>query len=229
MLNCAIISHTKELALNAVSKHPDFLSILVGENPEITSFEDRRRMMAISMPALWNDNIENMPSLLAFTGWYHLAKNIFKTYKNSYVGIFEYDVEIKKNIWELDQYTNGNRIICFESKPTLHPIFLQDVAGLYEATKEVYKLDMKYFENIMYQNLDHQWGITSNCIMPVEFLKGFVDWYMKLVPHILKYDNHPHFHERAIKLYAILHNHEIIYKPDYLVHLQSNSHGYNLK
>ncbi len=232
-LNIYMVAHTQELILDKYCKYPPFIFVMVGETPDfrkLINANERGESLKYTVPTHYFRNIEQFKSLLTFTAWYHLAYNTATFFKGTdYVGILEYDVEIKKDIYELLQFCEPDTIICFESKPTLHPIFLQDVQGLYDSIEKVYGHSLKYFEQLMLHNNDNTWGPTSNCVMPKQFLFDFVQWYKKLIPEILKYPNHPHFHERAIKLFCILKNYTVLYKPEYLVHQQANSHNYQLK
>ena len=73
------------------------------------------------------------------------------------------------------------------------------------------------------------WSITSNLIMPKQFLIDFVDWYMQFIPYILHMSNCAHFHERAINVFAANNGYKIEIIPNFVVHLNQNSHNIKLK
>ena len=72
-----------------------FKYILVGNYDGVgeTAYEDH--IVASRLPF----NIEQHESLLTFTAWYAISKNKFL--KHHFIGIFEYDVIFKKDIFEL--------------------------------------------------------------------------------------------------------------------------------
>jgi len=157
----------------------------------------------------YDSNIENIPSLLTFTAWYLIAKN--NICKTEFVGIFEYDVKFNKpGAIELDY----NTIYGINKRPLPDSMFLKSLP-LLNSLMQFDERKIKY------------WNSTSNFIMPMEFLKKFVDWYMELVPQILHEHNHPHYHERAVNIFAANngYNNETI---EGIEHLQLNSHGINL-
>jgi hypothetical protein len=155
------------------------------------------------------DNIEDYPSLLTFTAWYLIANN--DICPTDFVGIFEYDVKFSHKI---DIELKENTIYGVNKRNLPDSMFLEVLPKL----KELMNFDES---KIPY------WNSTSNFIMPMKFLKEFVDWYMAFIPEILGIDKHSHFHERAINIFAANNG----YKNETIEgieHLELNSHGIRL-
>jgi hypothetical protein len=218
-----IVAHNQDLILKFKQDYYDYTDyqfILVGKNP--LQYVGHKYVTLI--PAFNDDNIERYPKLLTFTAWYFLAKN-YLFGDDDYVGIFEYDIKIHKPLSELESLLQPDVIISFSELSVNHPYSFNKTDGLKDAIRKIYHID---FDEIILNNYqdtaDNLWAPTTNHIMPVKFLKGFVDWYMKLIPEIFQYPNYPHFHERALKIYSILNGYHNIYKPEYLTHEQLGSH-----
>ncbi len=178
------------------------------------------------------DNIEELPSLLTFTAWYAVARNRSQLIPKNceHVAILEYDCSIFKPLSKIHlSAIPFNTIVSFVQFRMDHPLFLEMAQGLSYVLDLMYNINAKNLvSNYEDQTNDIFWGCTTNHILPVNFLCDFVDWYYDLVPHIFDYPNHPHFHERAIKIYQILSGHKNIYLPQFLSHYQENSHGINV-
>jgi hypothetical protein len=162
-----------------------------------------------------DDNIEQYKSLLAFTAWYAVSKN--HLCNSPYVGIFEYDTGLNfRGDFSLDKKT----IIGFNPRGVAgDSYYLSATPGLIDV------ISKKYYINAMKQPL---WNATTNLIMPIEFLHKFVNWYTKLIPAIFEYKNHPHFHERAVNIFAANNGYKFRYEPNLCRHLQLKSHGIEL-
>jgi hypothetical protein len=182
--------------------------IIVG-NYNGESLEPKNSPCWIHKSKMYDNNIEQYPSLLSFTAWYLIAKN--NLCKTEFVGIFEYDVKFSPiNYIKL----SADTIYGINRRNLPDSMFLEVLPEL----KELIHFDES---KISY------WNCTSNFIMPMKFLKGFVDWYMTFIPGILKIDKHSHFHERAINIYAANNG----YKNETIEgieHLELNSHGIRL-
>ena len=157
----------------------------------------------------YNLNLRFYTSLLTFTVWYLIAKN--NICSTDFVGIFEYDVKFSR---EIDIELKENTIYGINKRPLPDSMFLKSLPLL----NHLMNFDEK---KIKY------WNSSSNFIMPMEFLKKFVDWYMEIVPNILPEKSHPHYHERCVNIFAANngYSNETI---EGIEHLQLNSHGINL-
>jgi hypothetical protein len=82
--------------------------------------------------------------------------------------------------------------------------------------------------NLETANAQKYWLPTTNLIMPKQFLTEFVNWYMEFVPNIIKFKDHPHYHERAINVYAPNYGFKREVIENGIEHLQMNSHEFCL-
>jgi hypothetical protein len=215
----------------------NFIYLLVGLDHDPVGLSEISKI-PIDVPCLAADNIEHHSSLLTFTAWYYLAKHPelvkYKPFdistSQTHLAILEYDAQI------LEPYAfqvgfmdciEGKQIVSFSPFPTDHRLFLGQTPGLKAVLRDHHHIDERALESIIGEH--KYWGATTNYMMPYSFLQGFVDWYMPMVPDMLKYTNHPHFHERAVSIYAWLNGYEIVFTPPYTVkHQQLNSHQYSI-
>jgi hypothetical protein len=160
-------------------------------------------------------NIEHYKTLLTFTAWYAIAKNAHM-FKSDYVGLFEYDCEFKKDISELKSKLNDNTIIGFIERTTSEELYLPRIVNF------VNLLPTKCIEKALQVPT---WSATTNVIVPRKFLIDFVEWYEEFIPKLLQFKNHPHVHERAINIFAANNSYNVHCYPEYLRHIQLNSHN----
>lgn len=180
----------------------DFKFIQVGHQPRINS--------DVIYALDYQDNIEQHKTLLAFTAWYLIAKN--NLCETKFVGIFEYDVKFLENpnIFKFDKMS----IYGFLQRKLPDAMYLDCVPGYLNL------LDAEDLNNAIKQPY---WNATSNFIMPIDFLKMFVDWFMCMIPDILSHRNHSHYHERDVNVYAANKGYQNKTLP-ILQHAQLNSH-----
>jgi hypothetical protein len=164
----------------------------------------------IYLPAIWK-NIEKNKNLLSFTAWYFLSKN--NIVNTDFVGVFEYDTIFKQ--MPDHRQLKLNTITGFYKRMLPDGLFLDLVPGLLS------NLTQKQKEKALQLPF---WSASSNLIMPKQFLIDFVDWYMNLMPKIIKFPNLPHFHERAINVFAANNGYDIEIS-EIAEHQFLNSHG----
>jgi hypothetical protein len=136
--------------------------------------------------------------------------------KSKYVGIFEYDCEIKKDFFKLN--LKPDAIVGFLRRELPDDMYIESVPVLKSVLTE---------QEMVHAGKQGFWCPTTNFILPVRFLADFVAWYEVFIPQLLPVKNHPHAHERAIHVYAVNHGVEVEYAEDYLIHEQLCSHGVN--
>ena len=191
-----------------------FNYVIVNDIEPVQSFYKKISIdRPILIPAIFKKNIEKYKSLLSFTAWYFLSKN--NIVNTDFVGIFEYDTIFKQ---EIPKQLKTDTIIGFCKRELPDKLFLGLVPGFSNLLSEQEKqkaLQMPY------------WSASSNLIMPKKFLDNFVDWYMKFIPKILSIKNHPHFHERAINVFAANNNYNIAISK-IAEHQNLNSHNIGL-
>jgi hypothetical protein len=187
-----------------------FQYILVGEWDSVGNIANEEHIIACKYP----NNIEKHRTLLTFTAWWLLAKN--ELIKTKYVGIFEYDVIFKKDIFELNKCLDNDTIIGFIPREVKDDAMYLDFIPKFCQLLEV--------EDIQKAKSKPLWSASTNCIMPEWFLFAFVSWYIGLVPKILDIPSHAHYHERALNILVANFDMQYIFKEDYLEHKQLNSH-----
>lgn len=202
-----VVFHNQESLDYFRANNPGFECefILVGQNPPEIKGLDKYHIAA-NLPR----NLEHLPSLLTFTAWYAISKN--QLYDKYFVGIYEYDVKFTGKIPEDELWEDC--ISGFIKRNLPDKLFLDVCPGI---------------KNILGINSFNQpfWNATSNFIMSYKFLTQFVNWYICLVPEILKYHNHSHFHERMINIFAYEYGYFNKNLP-ILEHAQLNSHKQSL-
>jgi hypothetical protein len=185
--------------------------ILVGNKVDIPMGLDTSEII---IPLTLPNNIEKHKTLLTFTAWYALAKN--RLVKTPNVGIFEYDTIFNSDPYEIN-FKPGT--IYGALKRDLPEWLFLDCIPFFKNLLKPMQLDIA--------NTLKYWSATSNLIMPDYFLSEFTEWYMQFIPKILENANHPHFHERAINVFAANYGYHIEILP-YLEHIMCNSHKIQL-
>ena len=168
----------------------------------------------------FTNNIEKHKTLLTFTAWYALVKN--NLVKSKFVGIFEYDTILKPEILSLSdgQLKDDHSVIGFAPRPTNEKIYLDAVNGLVEVLPSIYIVNAYAGSAV--------WSASTNMIMPKWFLTDFVNWYDGYWRETLKYPNHPHFHERAVNVYAATIGMQYKFFPEWVRHEEKRSHRIEL-
>jgi hypothetical protein len=196
------------------NKHIDtsnFKFILVGDWDGIGAIANDEHIVACRYP----NNIEKNKSLLTFTAWWLLAKN--ELVKTSHIGIFEYDVIFKQDIFELEEYLDKDTFIGFVPREVKDDAMYLDFIPKFCQLLEV--------EDVQKAKSKPLWSASTNCIIPEWFLFAFSSWYIGLVPKILDMPGHAHYHERALNILAANFDMEYVFKAEYVEHKGLMSHG----
>jgi hypothetical protein len=95
-----IVAHDQDLILNfKKGDYNNYDFILVGKNPDYSKLISPETPFTI-IPSLESRNIENLPRLLTFTAWHYIANIPEIELCEDYIGIYEYDIKIHKNLDE---------------------------------------------------------------------------------------------------------------------------------
>lgn len=170
------------------------------------------------------NNIEASKNLLAYTGWYALAKNIKPATK--YICLLEYDVDID-DTFNLDAFSNiihSNNKLCYGiSCMDLHD-------GIFVRTQFTHKM-LDYLKDKGITQItpnSKKWLTTNNIIFQTDF---FINYFNdKFVTEFFTYlDNDKmsgHFLERLLSIYCFINNIKFgILEHSGLVHRGFDSHN----
>lgn len=197
-----------------VSNFDKYKYVLVGNHSEVPDYMPKGTIV----PNLLKKNIENYPTLLTYTAWYALLFNCKA--RSKYIGLFEYDIVIYRDLFELKKEMDYRTFGGFFRYPTKSPLYLDSIPEFCELIPEKHLNRAK--------NEYEFWNATTNCILPIAFLDMFVVWYKQFVPKILSIKNHPHIHERAVNLYAATNSMKYKFFDGYMIHKQFKSHKIEL-
>ena len=191
--------------------------LLVGESKKIESQFLEKIIICEKLP----NNIEKLKNLLTFTAWYAIVKNNLSN--TEYVSIFEYDVEVKKNLdcdlSNFDAVGYIEYLIDSEKSFRDYPPYIEEY---------VKKLKIENHEEKIY-NLygSNKWACTTNFTLKRSFLTKFVDYYYDLIieDDIYHKIKQAHIHERMVTMFCLIEKSKIKIENSYLDHLGKLSHG----
>lgn len=202
---------------NSSPIYKELIVLIAGKNRMSSDFNAQHTKGVKSAMELCHINyhIENFKSLLTFTAWWAIVNNP-SLLKTPYVGIFEYDTQLLFDK-QIEKILKPKTIIGFNPrKVNGDPMYLNPVPGL------TINLPDEWVGKALMQE---GWNATTNLIMPKEFLIDFVEWYWDIIPKLLLKENHPHFHERAINIFAVNNGWNFEYYPQLTKHFQLKSHN----
>jgi hypothetical protein len=196
------------------SKDEGITYLFVGTGYHSDLFKNKIRYICEDLP----DNIEQHKTLLAYTAWYAIIKNNLADF-TEFVGIFEYDCLLKDNLYKLEDKCELNTLIGFAPRTTQEYLYLDCIPDFVSllSSEEIQKAKEKSV-----------WNASTNCIISVSFLDMFVRWFGTFIPEIIKYKNHPHFHERAVNICAANMGLDYKFFPQYVIHFEERSHKIEL-
>jgi hypothetical protein len=170
-------------------------------------------------------NIEYIPKLTSFTGWYALVKN--NLIDSDYVNLFEYDIILSNNFNEkLTEAISTNPEIVGYIPFSVHDYnFLGNselCSDIVKATKEVYGINCyDYIKSIPKDNFC---SITSNHTFKGGTLYDYINWIDPMLDLIKNSNMAGHNMERSIILFYYLQKKKFSLIKDVLFHFQFDSH-----
>ena len=174
-------------------------------------------------------NMEEYPTLNAFTGWYALWKNNLITTK--YVNLFEYDLITHDNLGQVISkfvYDDAPMVgyIPFPCS-NFHFIDNKDWVGeFFDAVKQVYNLDLERTIRVhLRNNPNMMWSSTSNSTMSNEYFNSYMKWFTPISELIKNSKTAGHAHERSISFYYIVNKINVMLTQGLIKHYQMDSHG----
>ena len=173
-------------------------------------------------------NIEHIPKLVSFTGWYALCEN--NLINSEYVNLFEYDInccsEFKiKNISLVEKNPDA---ISYFNLPAKHPLFIQNPTYSDVLVKDIKdKTGVDLFELVnkfLTKNPNLLWQTTSNSTWKTSVLKDYVTWCKQFIEVLSKFEYAGHAIERSISFFYYINKSNVSLTNGLLEHLQLNSH-----
>jgi hypothetical protein len=224
-----IFAHDQNIILDYLNKgkFKDFNNlkyVFVGNRPTDKINNLDNVIIANKLPI----NIEHIPKLTSFTGWYALCENNLIT--SDYVNLFEYDINYSdKFISKNKSLINSNPdAIGYFNLPAKHPLFIQDnmYSGvLVDDIKVKTGVDMfELVNSYLKKNPNLLWQNTSNSTWEVSKLKDYVLWAKQFIDVLSKFEYAGHAIERSISFFYYINKLNVSLTNGLLDHLQLNSH-----
>ena len=174
-------------------------------------------------------NMEEYPTLNAFTGWYALWKN--NLIKTKYVNLFEYDLITHENLGQIISKFVYDVVpmIGYIPFPCSNFHFIDNkewVGEFFESVKKVYNLDLeKTIRVYMRSNPNMMWSSTSNSTMSYDYFNSYMKWFTPISDLIKSSKTAGHAHERSISFYYIVNKINVMLTQGLIKHYQMDSHG----
>ncbi|MDA8126742.1 MAG: hypothetical protein M0009_16340 [Deltaproteobacteria bacterium] len=187
-------------------------------NQEVTPSE--KVIVARSLP----ENIEHLPKLVTFTGWYALVRNHLLTGK--YNLLLEYDVvlndKFERIVNQAVKQSRTKEVFSFLpiDKDFMFYEYLHEFLG--ETGIEVFKEKRQRFIETHHQE---KWMGSSNSLWKKETLTAFVNWFAEFLHSDFKdYSGIGHTVERALTVFCVLHGIKYNFIGSVLKHYFLDSH-----
>jgi len=173
-------------------------------------------------------NIEHIPKLTSYTGWYALCEN--NLIKSDYVNLFEYDINYSNSFIEKNKALINSKpdAVGYFNLPAKHPLFIEDKTYsdvLIKDIKEKTGIDMfQLVATYSKKNPNLLWQNTSNSSWKVSILKEYVLWAKQFQEVLSKFEYAGHAIERSISFFYYIKKLNVSLTSGLLEHLQLNSH-----
>lgn len=224
-----IFVHDQNIILDFVNKgkfkeFDNLKYVFVGNKPNDKINNLKNVIIANKLPI----NIEHIPKLTSFTGWYALCEN--NLIKEDYVNLFEYDINYSNSfVSKNESLINSNPdAIGYFNLTAKHPFFIEvktysDV--LVKDIKDKTGVDMiELVNSYLKKNPNLLWQNTSNSSWKVSVLKEYVNWVKQFVDVLSKFEFAGHAIERSISFFYYIKRLNVSLTNGLLEHLQLNSH-----
>jgi hypothetical protein len=172
------------------------------------------------------DNIEQHPEMLAFTGWYAVARN--RLAEAERVTLLEYDVQVSAGFVDatLACFERGKRLVGYVGFPLSHPMYLFATPCLLPALRQAHGLDAwELVQDHLASGGSDVWPATTNASLSSSDLADFVEWFLPVSRLLRDEPMAAHVHERALPLYCMVCGLEYVVVEGALHHDQKRSHG----
>lgn len=232
-LTTFIICHDQKIILSNINSGKFeslgkviFIFVGNGDFDEILSFDN------VVVANKLKYNIEQYPMFTAFTAWYAIWRN--NLCKTKYINLLEYDVNLKDGFsFFLKNYFSKNpKVINYFPFSMRNYHFIDNskwTATIFKAIRSHYKFDIEnYIRSIINQhinqNIEPFWGSTNNVCFEYSVFNKYMIWISPLINYLKEDINSGHAQERATTFYCLLNKIPVSFFPNYLDHIQSDSH-----
>ena len=173
----------------------------------------------------FEDNIENLASFVAFTGWHLIWKNNLSD--ADYINLFEYDVDLKKGFSEEQRMKlDGVDVMGYVPLSVHDYWYIGDEActgSLLRSFNSRYGIDYRQMVNSMGDEIV---GLTSNQTFSKAHFDRFMSWFEEMIPDLQDDPMCGHMPERAVSIYCRTNGaSNVSIEPDLLAHYRLDSHG----
>jgi hypothetical protein len=228
-LTTYIFVHDQNIILDFINKNKfqnfdSLFYVFVGKGPTDKIFTLNNVIIANKLPI----NIEHIPKLVSFTGWYALCEN--NLINSEYVNLFEYDINYCSDF----RIKNENLIqknpdaIGYFNLPARHPLFIEATTYsdvLVKDIKEKTGVDLfDLVKKFLNKNPNLLWQTTSNSTWKTSVLKDYVNWVKQFIDVLSKFEFAGHAIERSISFFYYIKKCNVSLTNGLLEHLQLNSH-----
>ena len=171
-------------------------------------------------------NIETYPYLTSFTGWFALWKN--NIIKTDVVNLFEYDVNISKNLKGVIETNiqSGCQILGYLPLSVRDINYVREpkwISQIQKSLKKVYGINIYDFVNSLEGSTEV--SVTSNHTFKIETFNDFMNWVFPMLDDIKLSHYSGHEIERSISFYYLTNKINYCITKGNIDHLQLNSHG----
>jgi hypothetical protein len=175
----------------------------------------------------YEDNIEELPVLVAYTGWYLIWKNQLIDADTDFINMFEYDIILSDNFTEVQHKILQPNIKVLSYIPiyTSSYWFIQSdevCLPFLNSIQKHYGIDFRqYITEIDSSTIV---GITSNQSMAPQVFSDFMKWISPVIEDIQEEAMAGHAMERIFSLFYMYNGLTAILAENLIQHFQLDSH-----
>jgi hypothetical protein len=213
------------IKLNKFSEFEGFKYVFLGNRPcDLISGLDN-----LIITRELKDNIENIPKLTSFTGWYALYKN--NLINSEYVNFFEYDVNYVEEFSEInnDLVESNFDFIGYFPMSLTDPVYLQHVQYSDSLVNSIKKNTGEDIINLVQNKINEKpnsiWSSSSNSTWKTNELVKYIEWFVPFINDIKDSQFCGHMHERSISFFYYIFGLKTLVTQGLMTHFQLNSHG----
>jgi hypothetical protein len=197
--------------------------VLLGQG----SCENLKGLGNIIIAREYEDNIEELPVLVAYTGWYLIWKNQLIDVDTDFINMFEYDIILSDNFTEIQHkiLQHGIKAISYRPISISDYWFIQSdehcLPFLNSINKDFGIVFMKYITDLDPSIIV---GVTSNQSMTPQVFNDFMKWARPVIEDIQEETLAGHAMERMFPLFYMYNSLIAVVVGNLIQHFQLDSH-----